>query len=217
MAEKGTRVAMTPTFWKEAIEHLSQDAVMADFIERYKHIPFEHHEDLLEALLRIVIGQQISGRVALSIWNRLNAACEGRWESWLLTRPEAELKALGVNTNKARTLKEVAFRFATGLWSRSFFEGLTDAEVLAEITSVKGLGPWSAQNFLIFGLVRPDVLPMGDFGVRLALLRGYFPMKNRDFMASKAFDSCVKLLADRWAPYRTVATWFLWRSLENTP
>jgi DNA-3-methyladenine glycosylase II len=94
---------------------------------------------------------------------------------------------------------------------------LTDAEVLAEISSVKGLGPWSAQNFLIFGLVRPDVLPMGDLGVRLALLRGYFPMNNRDFMASKAFDSRVKLLADRWAPYRTVATWFLWRSLENTP
>lgn len=217
MAQSGHRQAMTPAFWEPALKHLCKDAVMADFISRYAHIPFECHEDLLVALLRIVVGQQISGRVAESIWQRLSLARQGRWESWLLTTPENELKALGVNTNKARTLKEVAYRFATQAWSKRYFERLSDKEVIEAIVAVKGLGPWSAENFLIFGLVRPDVLPMGDLGIRLALLRGYFPMKNRDFMISKAFESRVKLLADRWAPYRTVATWFLWRSLENTP
>ena len=94
---------------------------------------------------------------------------------------------------------------------------MSDEEAITEIVSVKGLGPWSAMSVLIFALQRPDVFPETDFGIRVALIKNYLPHENIKTIIRSEAQSRVKLIADVWAPYRTVATWFLWRSLENTP
>lgn len=114
-------------------------------------------------------------------------------------------------------MKEVAWRWVSGQWSEAFFMGLTDSEVIREVESIKGLGPWSAMSVLIFGLKRPDVFPLLDFGVRQALVNLYLPDENVNSVIRSQLQSRVELIANVWAPYRTVATWFLWRSLENTP
>ena len=114
-------------------------------------------------------------------------------------------------------MKEVASRWVDGRWSQARFARMNDHEVIEAIEGIKGLGPWSAMSVLIFGLMRPDVFPLSDFGVRQALVNLYFPDENVNFLSRSGAQSRVKLVADVWAPYRTVATWFLWRSLENTP
>ena len=114
-------------------------------------------------------------------------------------------------------MKEVAWRYASKRWSEEEFAAMSDAKVIEEIESIRGLGAWSAMSVLIFALKRPDVFPLADFGVRQALVNLYFPDQNVISVGRSTLKSRVELLANVWAPYRTVATWFLWRSLENTP
>ena len=209
---------MTPQYWEKACEALSlNDEVLAALIKRYRHVPFKSFDSVAESIFRAIVGQQISNVAAATLWDRLNGARQGRWESFLAVNASATLRQLGLNPRKIHALKEVAQRFVTQQWSEKGFLQMTDTEVIDALTSIKGLGPWSAMSVLIFALKRPDVFPLADFGVRQALVNLYFPDQNVISVGRSGAKSRVKLLANVWAPYRTVATWFLWRSLENTP
>lgn len=207
-----------PNYWDEALIYLSaRDPIMSSLVERYRHVPFTPHEDVLTSILRAIVGQQISNKAAATLWARLCEMKSGRWESFILTTPTSAFRAIGLNPRKSAAMKEVASRWVDGRWSQARFARMNDHEVIEAIEGIKGLGPWSAMSVLIFGLMRPDVFPLSDFGVRQALVNLYFPDENVNFLSRSGAQSRVKLVADVWAPYRTVATWFLWRSLENTP
>ena len=130
---------------------------------------------------------------------------------------EGAATMMGLIPYEIAAMKEVAWRFVSGQWSEEGFARLDDAAVSRAIESIRGLGPWSAMSVLIFALKRPDIFPLDDFGVRQALVNLYFSDENVISVGRSGAKSRVKLLANVWAPYRTVATWFLWRSLENTP
>ncbi len=207
-----------PDYWAKALVYLkAKDSVMSDLIDRYGHICFKAHESVLTSILRAVVGQQISNKAAATLWQRLESHKTGLWESYILQTPASFFRSLGLNPRKIAAMKEVAWRWVSGKWSEAFFMGLTDSEVIREIERIKGLGPWSAMSVLIFGLKRPDVFPLLDFGVRQALVNLYLPDENVNSVIRSQLQSRVELIANVWAPYRTVATWFLWRSLENTP
>lgn len=209
---------MTPQYWEKACEALSlNDEVMAALIKRYRHVPFKSFDSVAESIFRAIIGQQISNVAAATLWDRLNGARQGRWESFLAVNASATLRQLGLNPRKIHALKEVAQRFVTQQWSEKGFLQMTDTEVIDALTSIKGLGPWSAMSVLIFGLKRGDVFPIDDFGIRVALVNLYFPNETVASINRKANRSRVESIVNAWAPYRTAATWFLWRSLENDP
>ena len=207
-----------PDYWEEALFYLSErDQVMKRLIERYRHIEFSAHESVIASILRAIVGQQISNKAAATLWGRLCLLKHGRWDSFIMVTPINALRSLGLNPRKIAAMKEVAWRFVSGQWSEEGFARLDDAAVSRAIESIRGLGPWSAMSVLIFALKRPDIFPLDDFGVRQALVNLYFSDENVISVGRSGAKSRVKLLANVWAPYRTVATWFLWRSLENTP
>ena len=207
-----------PDYWKEALFYLSErDPVMKRLIERYRHIEFTAHESVIASILRAIVGQQISNKAAATLWMRLCRLKQGRWDSFIMVTPINALRSLGLNPRKIAAMKEVAWRFVCGQWTEEGFARMDDATVSRAIESIRGLGPWSAMSVLIFALKRPDIFPLDDFGVRQALVNLYFSDENVISVGRSGAKSRVKLLANVWAPYRTVATWFLWRSLENTP
>lgn len=217
MAERMPQSAF-PDYWDKALNFLSaRDPVMKELIARYHHVPFRPHSSVLDSILRAIVGQQVSNIAAATVWTRLCEQKRGRWESFILTASTRSLIDLGLNTRKVATMKEVAWRWVSGRWSEEKFRAMSDEEAITEIVSVKGLGPWSAMSVLIFALQRPDVFPETDFGIRVALIKNYLPHENIKTIIRSEAQSRVKLIADVWAPYRTVAAWFLWRSLENTP
>ena len=197
-----------PDYWEEALFYLSErDPVMKRLIERYRHIEFTAHESVIASILRAIVGQQISNKAAATLWMRLCRLKQGRWDSFIMVTPTSTLRGLGFNPRKITAMKEVAWRFVSGQWSEEGFAQMDDEAVSRAIESIRGLGPWSAMSVLIFD----------DFGVRQALVNLYFSDENVISVGRSGAKSRVKLLANVWAPYRTVATWFLWRSLENTP
>lgn len=207
---------MNDVYWKRARSALSAaDPVMAGLVARYGHIAFCPSGSVIESIFRAVIGQQISNRAAATLWDRFEHLKTGAWECFAAVTPSETFYALGLNPRKTAAIKDVAFRFIEGDWSEERFGGLSDAEVVSLLTQVKGIGPWSATSVLIFGLARGDVFAIGDFGVRQALVNLYFPDETVQTLNRKAQRSRVELIANAWAPYRTAATWFLWRSLEN--
>ena len=218
MTSENQNSSAFPSYWSEALVSLSaKDSVMRELIKRYRDVPFRAHASVLQSILRAIVGQQISNKAAATLWERLSHAKEGRWESFLLVTPTEKLRLLGLNPRKIAAMKEVAWRYASKRWSEEEFAAMSDAKVIEEIESIRGLGAWSAMSVLIFALKRPDVFPLADFGVRQALVNLYFPDQNVISVGRSTLKSRVELLANVWAPYRTVATWFLWRSLENTP
>lgn len=218
MTSEKQNTSAFPSYWSEALVSLSaKDSVMRELIKRYRDVPFSAHTSVLQSILRAIVGQQISNKAAATLWERLSHAKEGRWESFLLVTPTEKLRSLGLNPRKIAAMKEVAWRYASKQWSEEAFAAMSDEKVIEEIESIRGLGAWSAMSVLIFALKRPDVFPLADFGVRQALVNLYFPDQNVISVGRSTMKSRVELLANVWAPYRTVATWFLWRSLENTP
>ena len=218
MTSEKQNTSAFPSYWSEALVSLSaKDSVMRELIKRYRGVPFSGHASVLQSILRAIVGQQISNKAAATLWMRLCRLKQGRWDSFIMVTPINALRSLGLNPRKIAAMKEVAWRFVSGQWSEEGFARLDDAAVSRAIESIRGLGPWSAMSVLIFALKRPDIFPLDDFGVRQALVNLYFPDENVISVGRSGAKSRVKLLANVWAPYRTVATWFLWRSLENTP
>lgn len=205
--------------FRKAMAFLSEnDPVMATLIDRYGDKPFPTPMGAMPSMIRAVVAQQISNRAAKTLWERLKTFLgeECDWSRKLTDTSLEELRALGLNERKATTLKTIAKHFETGLWSEEKFSQMTDQEVSDAVQSLRGMGPWSAASVLIFGLGRADILPLGDFGVRVAICKLYFPDETPATLGRREGKTRVKSIECTWEPYRTVATWFLWCSLENS-
>jgi DNA-3-methyladenine glycosylase II len=197
-------------------DELRRDPVMAGLIDDHGGpLPSERDsrgrpDDLYGALVRSIAGQQLSVRAAAAIWNKLLARFDGRTPTpaeILADDPEALRAAAGFSRAKVAYLRSLAEHVESGALEMARIRELPDEEVIAELTAVKGIGEWTAQMFLMFTLHRPDVLPVGDLGVRNAARAAY---------GIEAPDE-LRARAEAWRPHRTRACLYLWRSLQNTP
>ena len=194
---------------KEAIHHLRRnDAVLAEIIRRVGDYRIEFREPGFETLVKSIVYQQLSGRVASIIFERLVKAAGGGLTpaSVLKLRPE-RMRKLGLSKQKTVYIRDLARHTRDGRVVFQELETLTDAEVIERLTEVKGIGVWTAHMFLMFALRRTDVLPVGDLGIRNAIKAAY-GLKESPTPAE------VEAMGARWRPYCTVASWYLWRSLE---
>jgi DNA-3-methyladenine glycosylase II len=202
----------------DADEHLrSVDHVMRDLIDATGPIEPEtdrrgSRPDPYEALARAIVGQQLSTKAARSIYERLTNLFDGRTPSpaELLAADPEEVRSAGLSRPKVAYLRSLAEHVESGELELARLSELPDEEVTEQLTAVKGLGQWTSDMFLIFHLGRPDVLPVGDLGIRRAVERAYELAELPD--AARLTE-----LGEPWRPHRSLASLYLWRSLDNEP
>jgi DNA-3-methyladenine glycosylase II len=194
---------------KEAIHHLRRsDPVLAEIIRRVGDYRIEFREPGFETLVKSIVYQQLSGRVASIIFERLVNAARGGLTpaSVLKLRPE-RMRKLGLSKQKTEYIRDLARHTRDRRVVFEELSALTDAEVIDRLTEVKGIGVWTVHMFLMFALRRTDVLPVGDLGIRNAIKAAYG-------LKAPPTPAEVEAMGARWRPYCTVASWYLWRSLE---
>ena len=187
---------------------------MGSIIARYKGEILQGKDDAYLTLLRSITGQQISVKAADSIWARLEAACGGKVNLTRMKKLNADtLRSLGYSHQKCAYLADITQFFSTHKHLERDWAEMTDEEVIRDLIQIKGIGRWTAEMFLIFNLLRPDVLPVGDLGV----VKGFQKLYGHQWKTDgnlKLWQKRLTKHAARWAPYRTVAVWYLWRSLD---
>jgi DNA-3-methyladenine glycosylase II len=197
---------------RKAIRHLRQaDPILAGIIERVGPCRIQYAEPDFETLARSIVFQQLSGKSARAIFARLKAAAggaDGRMSpEGLLALGTEAIRAIGLSRQKEGYLRDLAERVTAGRIDFARLRRLPDPAVIQHLTAVKGVGVWTAQMFLIFALRRPDVLAVGDLGIRTAVRKAYR-------MRTLPPPARLERLGARWRPYRSVACWYLWRSLS---
>lgn len=202
---------MVPSYWEQATRDLAaRDAVLRELINRFQGLALGSRGDAFSTLARAVVGQQISVKAAQSVWDRLSGRLGTVTPASVSRTRKPTLRGCGLSGQKALYLRDLALRFRDGTLDTSRWPQLDDEALIAELTQVKGIGRWTAEMFLIFYLTRPDVLPLDDLGLQRAIRLHYNrgrPMSARRMRSTGA----------RWAPWRSVATWYLWRSLDPIP
>jgi DNA-3-methyladenine glycosylase II len=195
---------------KEAIQHLRRnDPVLSEIIDRVGDYGIQFRDPDFETLVKSIVSQQLSGRVASVIFGRLAQAAGGKLtpENILKLRP-ARMRTLGLSKQKTAYIRDLARHTRDGRVVFEELAALDDAVVIERLTLVKGIGVWTVHMFLIFALRRTDVLPTGDLGIRNAMRKAYA-------LPEPPTPAEMEVLAHRWRPYCTVASWYLWRSLET--
>ena len=207
-----------PAWWPRARRALSQaDPVMAAIIRRHPRIALTSRGDAFATLARSIVGQQISVKAADAVWGRLVAACPDMAPRPVLRRRAATLRNCGLSERKVEYLRDLAQHFARGRIDATLLQSAPDDEVIARLTEVRGIGRWTAEMFLIFNLLRPDVLPLDDLGLLKAVGLHYLDGEPAAALLGRDGRQRVEALAAAWAPWRSVATWYLWRSLDPVP
>jgi DNA-3-methyladenine glycosylase II len=195
---------------KEAIQHFRRnDPVLSEIIDRVGDYGIQFRDPDFETLVKSIVYQQLSGRVASVIFARLAKAvgCRLTPANILKLRP-ARMRTLGLSRQKTAYIRDLARHTRDGRVVFEELAALDDGVVIERLTQVKGIGVWTVHMFLIFALKRTDVLPTGDLGIRNAMRKAYG-------MAEPPTPAEMEVLAQRWRPYCTVASWYLWRSLET--
>ncbi len=194
---------------QQALQHLRKDPILAEIIDRVGPYGIQFREPNFETLVKSIVYQQLSGRVAGVIYGRLSAAVAGSVtpEAILKLRP-SRMRSLGLSTQKTAYIRDLARHTRDRRVTFDDLSDLPDAAVIERLTQVKGIGVWTVQMFLIFALRRTDILPTGDLGVRNAIRRAY----NLEALPTPVE---MEKMAAAWRPYCSVASWYLWRSLEG--
>ncbi len=206
-----------PPFWAKAKRHLRADPTMARIMAGHPRVQLSSRGDGFTTLARSIVGQQISVKAADAVWNRLRMRCPDISPEGLLRRRVTTLRACGLSERKAEYLRDLARHFADGQVDLAALAGQTDEAVIDCLTDIRGIGRWTAEMFLIFNLLRPDVFPADDLGLLKAISRHYLDDEPTAGLLRGAGREKVLQMGARWAPYRSVATWYLWRSLDPVP
>jgi DNA-3-methyladenine glycosylase II len=194
---------------RKAVNHLKKsDPVLRAIIERVGPCRMEFGVPEFCSLAEAIVYQQLNGKAAVTIFNRFAAlAGEPLTPEGILKLSDEQLRSVGLSKQKSAYLKDLAAKTAAGLLDFTQLPELTDEEVIQHLTQVKGIGVWTAHMFLMFSLRRPNVLPTGDYGVQMAIRKHY---KKRKLPKPKDMEKIAKA----WEPYRSVACWYMWRSLD---
>ncbi|WP_374585040.1 DNA-3-methyladenine glycosylase family protein [Ideonella dechloratans] len=208
-------LGITPSYWDDACKHLSKrDRVMKKLIPQFGEARLQSRGDAFTTLARSIVGQQISVKAAQSVWDKFAALMSGPSyaidPALVLAQETPSLRAVGLSVRKAEYLRDLAKHFAEGEVHVSQWQHMDDEAIIDELVAIRGIGRWTAEMFLIFHLMRPNVLPLDDLG----LLKG---ISNSYFSGEPVSRAEARELGECWAPYRSVATWYLWRSLDPLP
>jgi len=207
-----------PPFWLRAKRALSAcDPVLAQIIAQHPRIALASRGDAFTTLARSIVGQQISVKAAQAVWGRVLGTCPEFAPKTLLRRRATTLRGCGLSDRKVEYLRDLASRFASGRIDSACFAQQSDDEIIAELTDIRGIGRWTAEMFLIFSLLRPNVLPLDDLGLLKAISVNYLDGTPIDRLFKRDGRAQIEKLAVAWAPWRSVATWYMWRSLDPIP
>ncbi len=199
-----------PAYWDEACDHLVQrDRILKKLIPMYGQECIQMPQGPYQTLIRIIVGQQISLALGRKLWRQLVQDCgPGLHPECILSRTEAELRSLGLSLRKAQYVRDAAQYFQQASWlDGAWWQAQDNAAIVARLCEIRGVGRWSAEMFLIFFLGRPDVLPLDDTALLKAISCHYFSGEPVSRFEARE-------VAQAWAPWRTVASWYLWRSLD---
>jgi DNA-3-methyladenine glycosylase II len=205
-----------PHYWDDATRALAgRDAVLAKLIAAHPGLHLTRRGDPFTTLARAIVGQQISVKAAQTIWERLQKACgsvSGAPLDPLRVQRKriATLRACGLSERKAEYIRDLARHFVSSRLDPAAWPALDDETLILALVDVKGIGRWTAEMFLMFHELRANVLPVDDIGLQKAVALHYFDGERPTLEA-------VRTLGERWQPYRSVATWYLWRSLDPIP
>lgn len=212
---KTSGAGITPDYWDEACKHLARrDRVMKKLIPQFGEARLQSRGDAFTTLARSIVGQQISVKAAQSVWDRLVALLGGPSTRVAPDRVEAmqaaALRQAGLSQRKAEYLLDLAQHFNSGAVHVQQWRQMEDEAIVEELVAIRGIGRWTAEMFLIFHLMRPNVLPLDDLGLLKGISLSYFsgePVSRAE----------AREVGDAWSPYRSVATWYIWRSLDPLP
>ena len=212
---KSLSTVVTPDYWDEACRHLARrDRVMKKLIPQFGEARLQSRGDAFTTLARSIVGQQISVKAAQSVWDRLvgllGTPSTRVQPTAVQGRTPTQLREAGLSMRKAEYLLDLARHFGSGQVHVGEWQQMTDEAIIEELVAIRGIGRWTAEMFLIFHLLRPNVLPLDDLGLLKGISVSYFsgePVSRAE----------ARELGDAWTPFRSVATWYLWRSLEPLP
>jgi DNA-3-methyladenine glycosylase II len=200
-----------PAYWQRAKRALAgRDAVMRDIIRSHPRISLRGRGDAFQTLARSIVGQQISVKAADSVWSKLCSVSPAMQSAEIARARRSRLRTAGLSGRKAEYLHALARRFCDGSLNPAQWSRMDDESVIDVLTEVRGIGRWTAEMFLMFHLLRPNVLPLDDLGLQKAVRVHYFH-------GGEAPAAAIQALARDWEPWRSVATWYLWRSLDPVP
>src|SRR3954469_2771232 len=202
---------MKPEYWDRAKRALAKkDSIMGAIMRAHPKVFLMPRGEPFFTLARAIVGQQISAKAAQAVWDRLVLCCTTIEPRAILARKRPELRACGLSDRKTEYIADLAQHFADGKIHVHRWPEMEDEAIIAELVEVRGIGRWTAEMFLIFNLMRPDVLPLDDLGLQRAICLHYFKGRPR-------VRATMRRLARAWQPWRSVATWYLWRSLDPLP
>lgn len=209
---------MRPPYWLRAKRALAQsDPVMARIIRQHPGSHLVSRGEPFVTLARSIVGQQISVKAADAVWGRLLARCPELTPRAVLRKRATTLRGCGLSERKVEYLRDLAEHFAGGRIDPARLAAQCDEDIIAELTDIRGIGRWTAEMFLIFNLLRPNVLPLDDLGLLKAVALHYLDDLPTAELLRRPGRERIEQLAVMWAPWRSVATWYLWRSLDPVP
>ena len=201
-----------PKYWNRAVKYLSKkDPVMKKLISQYKDKTLTTRKDIFYSLCKSIIGQQISVQAANSVFKKFEKVCNGKINPKKINklRP-TKLKRCGLSRQKVKGIKELAVKFENKSFDPKKIKSMTDEEAIIYLSSLRQIGRWSAEMILLFTLNRPDIWPIQDIGLLRSISNNY---KKKYFPPKKFVESLRK----KFSPYCSVATWYLWRSIDDEP
>ena len=211
----GAEPEITPDYWDEACKHLGKrDRVMRKLIPQFGEGRLQSRGDAFTTLARSIVGQQISVKAAQSVWDRFVSLVKEQSTrlapASVLALDTTAIRAAGLSARKVEYLSDLAQHFESGSVHVRQWQQMDDEAIIEELIAIRGIGRWTAEMFLIFHLMRPNVLPLDDLGLLKGISLNYFsgePVSRAE----------AREVGDAWAPFRSVATWYIWRSLDPLP
>jgi DNA-3-methyladenine glycosylase II len=200
-----------PAYWADACRHLmKRDRVMKKLIPQHAGVCLQSRGDAFVTLARSIVGQQISVKAAQSVWDRFEALPKQMAPAQVLKLKVDDMRAAGLSARKVEYLVDLALHFANHQVHVEAWNEMDDEAIITELVAIRGIGRWTAEMFLLFHLLRPNVLPLDDVGLQNGISQRYFS-------GEPVSRSEIRELAAPWAPFCSVATWYIWRSLDPTP
>jgi len=202
---------VAPEYWGRACaELMNHDRILRKIIPKYGSRFLMTRGDAFTTLARSIVGQQISVAAAQSVWNKVLLASKDKVNPKnILALPVEELRVAGLSGRKVEYIRDLAEHFDSGRLHANQWKGMEDEDIIKELSAIRGIGRWTAEMFLIFNMVRPNILPLDDVGLIKAISLNYFsgePVTRHE----------AREVAANWAPWQTVATWYMWRSIDPT-
>jgi len=211
MATTEKVITATPEYWGEACKHLmKKDRVMKRLIPQFGEASLQSRGDAFVTLARSIVGQQVSVKAAQTVWDRFAKLPRKITPANVLKLKVDDMRAAGLSARKVEYIVDLALHFDNGALHVKKWSEMTDDAIIEELVAIRGIGRWTAEMFLMFHLMRPNVLPLDDVGLSNGISRNYFS-------GEAVSRSEAREVAAAWAPYCSVATWYIWRSLDPLP